>query len=73
MTFGKIVHLSFDLVLVSTVLAGVKRSTGLALKTEDIGSSDIRYAVDKYLGVGEWVLDASVMYMSNSPYFSRKR
>ncbi|KAK9327225.1 hypothetical protein V1520DRAFT_349379 [Lipomyces starkeyi] len=73
MTFGKIIHLSFDLVLVSTVLAGVKRSTGLVIKTEDIGSSDIRYAVDRYLGVGEWVLDASVTYMSNSPYFTRKR
>ncbi|KAK9454880.1 hypothetical protein V1511DRAFT_501235 [Dipodascopsis uninucleata] len=70
---GKIFHISFDLVLVSALLAGVKRSTGLEFKTETIESSDFRTAVTRYLDVGEWVLDTGVAFMSSSPYFTRRR
>ncbi|KAK7205840.1 hypothetical protein BZA70DRAFT_277181 [Myxozyma melibiosi] len=70
---GRLVHYSVDLVLLSAVLAGVKRSTGLMFKTESIESKDVRDAVTKYLDVGEWVLDTSVAFMNSSPYFVRKR
>ncbi|KAK9451623.1 uncharacterized protein V1518DRAFT_409057 [Limtongia smithiae] len=73
MSIGRIIHYSVDLVLVSAVLAGVKRSTGLAFKTDSIESTDVRSAVTKYLDVGEWVLDTSVAFMNSSPYFIRKR
>ncbi|KAK9481292.1 hypothetical protein V1514DRAFT_323467 [Lipomyces japonicus] len=73
MVLGRLFHISVDLLLVSAVLAGVKRSTGLVLKTESIESSDFRNAVNKYLDVGEWVLDTSVALMNTSPYFTRKR
>ncbi|KAK9468880.1 hypothetical protein V1512DRAFT_233904 [Lipomyces arxii] len=73
MALGKLVHYGVDLVLVSAILAGVKRSTGLMFKTETIESTEFRSAVDKYLGVGEWVLDTSVAFMNTSPYFTRKR
>jgi len=29
--------------------------------------------VEKYLGVGEWVMDQSVAIMGSSNYFERKR
>ncbi|ORY80993.1 hypothetical protein BCR37DRAFT_348560, partial [Protomyces lactucae-debilis] len=70
---GKLVHYSFDAVVVSAMLAGIKRSTGLSPKTSSIENKDIRGAVDRYLGVGEWVMDVSIGYMSSSAYFERKR
>jgi len=72
-TFGRIVHVSFDLVLVSAVFAGVKRSTGLTLKTNNIESKDAKGFVERYLDVGEWVFDTSIAFMGNSSYFERKR
>ncbi|KAK9464145.1 uncharacterized protein V1516DRAFT_662263 [Lipomyces oligophaga] len=73
MSIGRLFHFSVDLVLVSAVLAGVKRSTGITFKSEAIENSDVRTAVTKYLDVGEWVLDASVVFMNNSPYFIHKK
>ncbi|CAO3630683.1 unnamed protein product [Cunninghamella blakesleeana] len=69
---GKIVHFSVDAVLVSTVLAGIKRNTGLEPKLSTIESEDVRSYVQKYLNVGDWVLDNSLAYLSNSKYFERK-
>ncbi|KAI5809106.1 hypothetical protein DFH27DRAFT_251228 [Peziza echinospora] len=73
MVLGKVVHYSVDAILFSAFLAGVKRSTGLTLKTEKIESPDIRSALDKYLNVGEWVMDQSIAIMSTTGYFERKR
>jgi len=70
--FSKLIHFSVDAVLVSAFLAGVKRSTGLSFKTEKIESNDVRGVVDKYLGVGEWVMDQSIAMMGSSQYFERK-
>jgi len=73
MVLGRIAHYGFDLVLVSTVLAGIKRSTGLSVKADKIESKDLRSVVTKYLDVGEWVMDTSVAFMSTSQYFERRR
>ena len=43
------------------------------MASEKIESKDLRSAVDKYLDVGEWVVDKSILYMSNSGYFERRR
>lgn len=69
---GRIFHFSFDLVLVSTILAGVKRSTGLTVKTGDFENKDTRSYIERYLDVGEWVFDTSVAFMSTSSYFERR-
>ncbi|KAF3099634.1 hypothetical protein TWF569_004672 [Orbilia oligospora] len=69
---GKIIHLSVDAVIVSAFLAGVKRSTGLSFKTEKIESKDMRGMVNKYLDIGEWVMDQSIAVMGTSAYFERK-
>ncbi|KAF2102498.1 DUF1748-domain-containing protein, partial [Rhizodiscina lignyota] len=71
---GRIAHIAFDAVLVSAFLAGVKRSTGLTLRSDGLSeSTELRKWIDNYLWVGEVVMDRSVALMSTSSYFERKR
>lgn len=37
-----------------------------------IENEDVRNYFNKYLNVGEWVLDTSIGIMNTSPYFERK-
>ncbi|CEJ88578.1 Putative DUF1748-domain-containing protein [[Torrubiella] hemipterigena] len=74
MVLGRLTHYAFDAVLISTVLAGMKRSSGLQFKTENIGgdNKEVKKWVDKYLHVGEWVMDYSVAIAGSSSFFERK-
>ncbi|KAI8063353.1 uncharacterized protein B0P05DRAFT_555552 [Gilbertella persicaria] len=71
--WGRLFHFTADAVLVSTVLAGIKRNTGLQPATDKIESEEIRKYVEKYLHVGEWAIDNSITFMNNSDYFERKK
>ncbi|KKY26690.1 hypothetical protein UCDDS831_g01350 [Diplodia seriata] len=74
MVFGRLTHYAFDAVLFSAFLAGVKRSTGLTVKSETISESEnVKKWLDNYLWVGEVVMDQGVALMSSSGYFERKR
>lgn len=76
MVLGRLTHYAFDAILVSAFLAGVKRSTGLTprFNADTISDSkELKNWVDKYLGVGEWVMDQSVAVMGSSSWFERKR
>ncbi|KAI0311564.1 hypothetical protein OF83DRAFT_1068612 [Amylostereum chailletii] len=68
---GKLVHYAFDAVLVSTLAAGVRRSTGFAPDTGAIADSTIRSFAEKYLGVGETIFDMVQGTAVNSSYFKR--
>ncbi|ORY06942.1 DUF1748-domain-containing protein [Basidiobolus meristosporus CBS 931.73] len=70
---GKLVHYTADAVLVSAMLAGIKRSTGLTLAVDKIESQEVRNVVVKVLNVGEWVFDQTVLLMNLSSYFERRR
>ncbi|KAG0298058.1 hypothetical protein BGZ97_004174 [Linnemannia gamsii] len=70
---GKLFHYAADAILISAVLAGIKRSTGLTVASNKIESKDVRSAVDQYLSIGEWVVDQGIMFMSSSKYFHKKR
>ncbi|KAG4435776.1 hypothetical protein IFR05_008750 [Cadophora sp. M221] len=73
---GRLTHYAFDAVLFSAFLAGMKRSTGLtpSLKKDSITENkDINVWIEKYLGVGEWVMDQSVAIAGSSGWFERKR
>ncbi|PHH80628.1 hypothetical protein CDD80_631 [Ophiocordyceps camponoti-rufipedis] len=74
---GRLTHYAIDAVLISTVLAGMKRSTGLtfSFRTEKVSGEnrEVSKWLDKYLGVGEWVMDQSVAIAGSSGYFERKR
>ncbi|KAK2769850.1 DUF1748 domain containing protein [Colletotrichum kahawae] len=61
----------------SAFLAGMKRSTGLtpSFKTDRAAgeNKDMSKWIDKYLGVGEWVMDQSVAIAGSSGWFERTR
>ncbi|ORZ03985.1 hypothetical protein BCR43DRAFT_521032 [Syncephalastrum racemosum] len=67
--WGKLFHYTVDAMLVTTVLAGIKRNTGLQPATSKIENADVRGYVEKYLQLGERVLDESLPYMKVSPFF----
>ncbi|KAI9061205.1 DUF1748-domain-containing protein [Trametes sanguinea] len=68
---GRLFHLTLDAALVSTVLAGVRRSSGFALETEKISDPTLRSVADKYLGFGETLFDMLQGTAVNSDYFKR--
>lgn len=69
---GKAIHISVDLVLLLTVLAGIRRNTGITPKLDTVDLLDMRYYVGKYLNVGETVFDHAAAYLGSSDYFTRK-
>ncbi|SMR51030.1 unnamed protein product [Zymoseptoria tritici ST99CH_1A5] len=74
MVLGRLAHYTFDAVLISAFLAGVKRSTGLTLKPDQFSESpSIKKWVENYLWVGETIMDQSVALMGASSYFERRR
>ncbi|KAH9847231.1 hypothetical protein C2E23DRAFT_742291 [Lenzites betulinus] len=68
---GRLVHLTLDAALVSTVLAGVRRSSGFTIETEKISDPTFRSVADKYLGFGETIFDMIQGTAVNSDYFKR--
>ncbi|PSS15226.1 hypothetical protein M430DRAFT_51838 [Amorphotheca resinae ATCC 22711] len=71
---GRLTHYAFDAVLFSAFLAGMKRSTGLTLKKDSLTENkEVSAWIEKYLNVGEWVLDQSVAVAGSSGWFERKR
>ncbi|KAF0426319.1 DUF1748-domain-containing protein [Gigaspora margarita] len=72
MKIGRILHYATDAVLISAILAGIKRSAGLTFPTERIRNQPIRNIVESFLGIGEWVMDRCILYMDSSPYFEKK-
>ncbi|KAK0725196.1 hypothetical protein B0H67DRAFT_123567 [Lasiosphaeris hirsuta] len=72
---GRLTHYAFDAVLFSAFLAGMKRSTGLTFKTDKVGgdNKEVTKWVEKYLGLGEWVLDQGAAVASTSGWFERTR
>ncbi|KAL1745426.1 hypothetical protein HDZ31DRAFT_12322, partial [Schizophyllum fasciatum] len=69
--FGRIVHYSVDAVLLSTVLAGVRRSSGFTVNPDTIPEGTPRTIFEKYISVGESVFDMAQATVVNSQYFKR--
>ncbi|CAD6888818.1 unnamed protein product [Tilletia controversa] len=55
---SRIFHYSVDAVLLSTVLAGVKRTSGLAPDLTQIPEGTPRDLTGKFLGFGEFTFDS---------------
>ncbi|KAJ4163633.1 hypothetical protein LMH87_005350 [Akanthomyces muscarius] len=72
---GRLTHYAFDAVLISAFLAGMKRSTGLTFKTDKVAgeNKEANKWINKYLGLGEWVMDQSVAIAGSSSFFERTR
>ncbi|KAH9998824.1 hypothetical protein BJV74DRAFT_824033 [Russula compacta] len=71
MVLGRLTHYAIDAILLSTVVAGVKRSTGFVPNTESISNPTIRSLTEQYLGLGETVFNALQGTAVTSPYFKR--
>ncbi|KAJ3480556.1 hypothetical protein NLI96_g8265 [Meripilus lineatus] len=71
MALGRLFHYAVDAVLVSTVLAGVRRSSGFTPQTTGISDPTARSVVEKYLGIGESIFDMIQGTAVNSQYFRR--
>ncbi|ADV20276.1 hypothetical protein I315_01630 [Cryptococcus gattii Ru294] len=69
--FGRLGHIVFDLIAISTILAGVKKSTGYSVQTSLFTDTAIRSFIDSYLSVGETVFGMLSGYAVNSRYFKR--
>ncbi|KAL9714341.1 hypothetical protein Ac2012v2_002654 [Leucoagaricus gongylophorus] len=72
MALGRLAHYAFDAVLLSTVLAGVRRSSGFSPDVSTISDSTFRGVAEKFLSVGETVFDMLQTSAVNSQYFSRE-
>ncbi|GAW05514.1 DUF1748-domain-containing protein [Lentinula edodes] len=56
MALGRLFHYAFDAVLVSTVLAGVKKTSGFSLDIDQLTTNPTaKSAAESYLGLGESV------------------
>ncbi|KAJ1945194.1 hypothetical protein FBU59_002380 [Linderina macrospora] len=64
---GTLAHASFDIVLISMILSGIRRSTGLMLNTSIVGDKKHRRVLGFVVGLGERLFDISVAFMSAYP------
>ncbi|CAO3625458.1 unnamed protein product [Cunninghamella echinulata] len=62
--WGRLFHLTVDAVLISTILASIKRLTGIQPAVTKIPNKDIRNYVEQYLNIGEYTLDGAIIYMN---------
>lgn len=70
MPFGFIPDTLFLAVLTSTILAGVRRSTGLTFQTSALIANPTGAKVfSVYLGAGEWLFDRVAGWAKGSKYF----
>ncbi|KAJ7494582.1 hypothetical protein B0H11DRAFT_1717104 [Mycena galericulata] len=71
MAIARLFHYAFDAVLLSTLAAGVRRSSGFTPDSASISDPTLRSIADRYLGVGESIFDMIQATAVNSAYFKR--
>ncbi|KAJ1560695.1 hypothetical protein HK405_006244 [Cladochytrium tenue] len=70
---SRLLHYAFDAALVSVAFSGARRFGGFEFKGESIPDETARSIVQQYIGVGDWVVDYSVVLMGRYPdYFKRR-
>ncbi|BGP26093.1 hypothetical protein Rt10032_c10g4136 [Rhodotorula toruloides] len=72
MVLGRLMHYTFDIALVTTVLAGVKRHTGFQVNTSSIPEGPFRQTADVVLGTGERLFDFASAMSYTSSLFERE-
>ncbi|KAJ2159768.1 hypothetical protein GGF46_002763 [Coemansia sp. RSA 552] len=70
---GMLMHASFDVVLLSVCLAGIRRSTGLTLQTGYLTTQNHQKLLGFVVGVGERLFDISVAFMAAYPSVFRRQ
>ncbi|KDE06452.1 hypothetical protein MVLG_03236 [Microbotryum lychnidis-dioicae p1A1 Lamole] len=72
MVLGRLAHYTFDVVLLATVAAGVKRSTGFQVSTRGLPEGPVQQTAETVLGVGEKVFDYTAALSYSSGWFERE-
>ncbi|GAA5964976.1 hypothetical protein JCM8115_007104 [Rhodotorula mucilaginosa] len=72
MVLGRLVHYTLDVVLVSTVLAGVKRHTGFQVNTTAMPEGPVRNTADSLLFAGDRVFDIVAATSFSSSWFEKE-
>lgn len=72
MALGRLFHYTVDAVLVSTVLAGIRQSSGFGIQTSAISDPTLRSLAERYLGVGEKIFNMAQASAINSEYFRKE-
>ncbi|KAH8825141.1 hypothetical protein DL96DRAFT_1612054 [Flagelloscypha sp. PMI_526] len=67
----RVISVAIDATLVSTVVAGVRRSSGFVPDTHQIPDGTARDVADKFLGIGETIFDIIQATAVNSSYFRK--
>ncbi|WWD19004.1 hypothetical protein CI109_103461 [Kwoniella shandongensis] len=71
MVLGRLAHYAFDALALSTIIAGVKKTTGFTPATDLIPDSSIKSITDSYLGAGETIFQIVAGQAVTSQYFKR--
>jgi len=71
--FGGLFHFAIDALLVSALLAGVRRSTGLTPALSQVPNKDVRQLLRTYLELGEYAFDFAIVFFGRSSSFERKQ
>jgi hypothetical protein len=66
---GLIPNTLFLVVITSTLLAGLRRGSGLTFQTNQIQNATGAKAVSIYLAIGEWAYERLVGFARGSKYF----
>ncbi|THV02756.1 DUF1748-domain-containing protein [Dendrothele bispora CBS 962.96] len=72
MALGRLAHYAFDAALLSTVFAGVRRSSGFSPDASQITQPQLRSAAETFLVVGESIFDLIQATAVNSQYFKKQ-
>lgn len=66
---GRLVHYAADALMVSTILAGVKHSSGVTIDVTKVTEPNVRSALQHYLSAGEFIFDKTLSLAQSSQYF----
>ncbi|EJT51846.1 hypothetical protein A1Q2_03007 [Trichosporon asahii var. asahii CBS 8904] len=68
---GRLFHLGFDAIAVSTILSGVKKTTGFAPDVEQIPEPTVRSVAQSYLSLGDSCFNFIAGQSVTSKYFTK--
>ncbi|CAD6579773.1 MAG: hypothetical protein TREMPRED_002564 [Tremellales sp. Tagirdzhanova-0007] len=71
MVLGRLAHYAFDALAISTILAGVKKSTGFVPATNLIPDSSVKTVADSYFSAGETIFNIASGQAVTSQWFKR--
>ena len=69
MVLGRVTRYAVDAMMVSTVLAGIKHSSGLTPDLTRVEEPTIRNALQKYLDAGNFCFETALSLAQGSNYF----